>query len=192
MSRKPKSFRPSLISLESRRLLNASPHVSLRSAEVSVLGDAAPRSGQKRINVLKGDYSASRENRIADKPLRVNLTGSGKVKWLGRVRMEGVLNFGGFLPRESPSLQGQVTLTNTRGRVTLVLTGFDGHSTVPGGTFLTTASVGGDTGAFKNLLRIGNVRLGFGPITAPSPASPSTTPLTGTLTMALSLVRPRR
>ncbi|WP_165234492.1 hypothetical protein [Aquisphaera insulae] len=93
----------------------------------------------------------------------MELTGSGRMKTLGKVSMTGSLRMGGFLIQGTPDPTGTITLTNRRGSVTIALSGdgLTGNST--GSGLRLTATVREGTGAYRNLRWSGAARLELGP-----------------------------
>lgn len=193
MRRKPYSFRPESIPLESKVLLSlaASPAPQTGDpAEVTTLATTTLGASTQANNAIKGQYFAAEDNRAADAPLDVKLDGDGKVRGLGSVELSGSIQFGGFLMANQPDINGTVTLTNAKGSVTLRLTGRGGHGEVADSTFNLTASVVKGTGAYKNFRRIGTATAKFGPNTVQSIAAPS--PIGGKLTLSFNLRPPIR
>lgn len=162
------------------------PSYAPEIAETTILSDA----NTPPVNTVKGRYLATEDMRAADAPLDVKLGGIGRVKGMGRARLGGSIQFGGFRMADHPDVLGTVTLTNARGSVTVKLLGYGGYSEIPNGRFVTTASVVKGTGAFTNFRRIGTATVTFGPNTVQSIQAPS--PVGGKMTLTLDLKPPVR
>lgn len=188
MKRRPHAFRPEASILETKILLSLASGPKPQLAEVSTL--AARASQSPAINALRGRYLAPEDMRAADAPLVVKLGGAGPVQGLGRVRASGSLELGGFRVANQPDIQGVLTLSSARGSVTLKLTGYGGYSEVPGGRFVTSASIVKGTGAFANIRRTGTATIEFGPNTVRAVRAPS--PMGGLMTLTFDLQRPSR
>ena len=189
MHGKNQAFRPQATELESKLLLSLTSTPPPPTAEVSILS-----SGRAALPVttgaIAGRYFAAEDNRAADAPLHVLLNGTGRVAGLGRVKLAGSLDLGGFRRTGSNDVTGTLTLSNARGTVTLRLTGSGGFAEVPNGQFVTAASIVRGTGAFANVRRIGTVTVNFGENLVRSIQAPS--PIGGAMTITLSLRPPTR
>ena len=186
MNRKSRSFQPQADGLESKLLLSFTGTPPTDDAEVHILSD---RSGTAPavaiVNGLQGRYFAAEDNRAADQPLHVQLNANGKVDGLGRVKLSGSLDLGGFRISGSPDVGGTLTLSNARGSVKLQVTGSGGFDEVPGGRFVTTVSSIKGTGAYRGFQRSGTVTFNFGENQVRSIKAPS--PIGGGATITLSL-----
>src|SRR3954454_20614042 len=139
MNRKSRNFQPHAAELESRLLqsLTATP----QTAEVSILSQRSGTTPAAAItNTVQGRYFAAEDNRAADAPLHVQLNGNGRVNGIGRAKLSGALDLGGFRLTGSQDVNGTLTLSNARGTVRLQLTGPGGFNEVPNGRFVTTVS----------------------------------------------------
>ena len=174
MIRKARTFQPGATTLESRLLLSLA---TARSAEV--------RASKVATGSIPGRYFAPPDNRAADAPLHVDLTGAGRVRGLGRVTLRGSLDLGGFRVTGSADVSGSLILTNARGSVTLRLTGSGGFAEVPNGRFATTVAGSSGTGAYAQARRSGKVVVQFGANEVRSFAAPS--PIGGAMTVKLRL-----
>ncbi len=162
MKRKSRAFRPGTTGLEPRAMTSA--------VEVAVV--ALPTT--QIAGRLSGRYQAGMDNRAADAPLRVNLTGNGPVPGQGRIRLSGSLDFGGFRVAGAPDITGTVRLTNARGSVTLQLAGSGGFSQIPRNRFTLNATVVDATGVYAGLQGTGTATAQFARSTlrARTPQSP--------------------
>lgn len=209
MFRKSRSFRPVAAPLETRLLLSLAtdampdaPVSSTDPAEIMTLAEEtqdtsyAPEIAQTTIatgtntpttpiNTVKGRFVAGEDMRAADAPLTVKLGGTGKVTGLGRAKMAGSIQFGGYRMANHPDVLGTVTLTNARGSVTVKLLGHGGYSEIASGQFVTTATVSKGTKAFRSYQRVGTATVEFGPNT-----NPSSTATGGKMTLTLNVTRP--
>jgi hypothetical protein len=136
-------------------------------------------------NTVKGRYFAAEDNRAADAPLHVQLNGNGRVNGIGRAKLSGSLDLGGFRVAGSQDVSGTLTLSNARETVSLRLTGSGGFAEVPNGQFVTNVSVVKGTGADRGFQRDGTVTFQFGENQVRSIKAPS--PIGGTMTVTLSL-----
>lgn len=187
MNRRSRAFRPGATNLEARVVLST----ATVTPEVVLLATAKPAKSTAISGVLTGKYIATGEDlRAADAPYRVDLNGSGQVKGLGKVTMTGAINFGGVQVPNVPDVSGTVTLTNSKGSVTIQLTGSGGYGQIPNRRFGLSASIVSGTGAYSNVRGIGNANALFGPNTIQSVAAPS--PIGGSLTLKLNLRPPVR
>ncbi len=186
MNRKPQNFRPQASELESRLLLSVTTAPAPETAEVSILSE---RSGTRPAvvitSVIRGRYFAAEDNRAADAPLHVQLNGNGLVNGLGRARLKGSLDLGGFRVTGSQDVSGTLILSNGRGTVKLQVTGSGGFDEVPNGHFITDVSVVKATGAYRGFQRSGTITFDFGANQVRSLKAPS--PIGGTMTVTLSL-----
>ncbi len=190
MNRRKRTFQPSALSLEDRALTTVMTVGPMPLADVSAIRTATS-SRPVVSGRLTGNYAAEGDDsRPSDRPWHFNVAGSGDLLGLGRVRMSGAIDFGGFLAPSVPSVRGTITLRNAQGSVTIRLTGGGGHGQVLEQRFALNASIVGGTGAYRNLRGIGSGRASFGPntifcITTPCPPK-------GALTLQLDLRRPVR
>ena len=134
---------------------------------------------------IHGAYFAAADNRAADAPLPVKLNGLGRVDSLGKAKLAGSLDLGGYRLTGSNDVSGTLTLTNARGQIKLQLSGSGGFDDVPNGTFVTEATVVKATGACRGWQRTGTVTFQFGENQVRSIKAPS--PIGGTLSVTLSL-----
>lgn len=164
MERKTRAFRPQATTLEFKRLLSLTATPAPETAEVSILTE---RSGTTPAAVVtstvRGRYAAGEDNRAADAPLHVRLNGNGRVDGIGRARLSGALDLGGFRVTGSQDVSGTLVLSNARGSVRLQLAGSGGFNPVPNGRFVTTVSSVKGTGAYAGFQRTGTVLFQFGP-----------------------------
>src|SRR3954454_711837 len=108
MNRKSRNFQPHAAELESRLLqsLTATP----RSAEVSILSARSGTAPAVAItNTVQGRYFAAEDNRAADAPLHVQLNGNGRVNGIGRAKLSGSLDLGGFRVAGSQDVSGMLS-----------------------------------------------------------------------------------
>ena len=161
MRRVTREFHPGVFGLESRVVMSVA---SLRPAvQADIIRAATVKRPVATALTLRGRYDAPGDDmRPADAPLPVRLDGAGTVQGLGRVEMTGSLDFGGFLPQDIPDINGEVTLRNARGSITVGLTGFGGNSPIPNSRFRLNASITSGTGAYANLRGIGVANAQFG------------------------------
>lgn len=186
MNRKTRSFRPQAAELESKFLLSLTGAPAPDAAEVAILADRSGTTPAAAItNVVQGRYFAAEDNRAADAPLHVQLNGNGRVNGIGKARLTGALDLGGFRIAGAPDVSGTLTLSNARGTVKLRLTGSGGFGEVPGHQIVTTASVVKGTGAYRGFQREGTATFDFGANQVQSIKAPS--PIGGTLTVTLRL-----
>jgi len=187
MKLRSRSFRPDPSGLEARVLLSGGPVAGLSLAEVTRLasaGSVTVASGR-----VTGNYiSVGQDHRPSDAPWRFDLSGTGTLQGLGKVRMSGSIHFGGFLPAGRPDIVGTITLTNARGSITVRLTGHGGQGQLPNHRFALNATIVSGTGAYHALRGTGAANLAFGAnkivcITAPCPVG-------GAMTLDLALRRP--
>jgi hypothetical protein len=186
MDRKTRSFRPQTDGLESRLLLSLTATPPPEGAEVTTLSDRSGSAPAAAItNAVRGRYFAAEDNRAADAPLHVQLNGNGRVDGIGRARLTGSLDLGGFRIAGSQDVSGTLTLANARGTVKLQLTSSGGFEEVPGGRFVTSVSAVKGTGAYRGFQRSGTVTFDFGANQVQSIRAPS--PIGGAVTVTLSL-----
>lgn len=192
MHGKNQAFRPQATELEAKLLLSLTATPAPETAEVSLLssGGGAAAVPAPTTGAIAGRYFAAEDNRAADAPLHVLLNGTGRVAGLGRVKLAGSLDLGGFRRTGSNDVTGTLTLSNARGTVTLRLTGSGGFAEVPNGQFVTAASIVRGTGAFASFRRIGTVTVNFGESLVRSIQAPS--PIGGAMTVSLTLRPPVR
>ncbi len=184
MNRKPHVFQPQATPLESRLLLSLVITPSSETPEVP-----SERSGttpaEAITSTVKGSYFAVEDNRAADAPLHVQLGGTGRVNGIGRAKLSGALDLGGFRLAGATDVTGTLTLTNAKGNVKLQLSGSGGFADVPNGRFVTTVTAVKGTGAYRGFQRNGTVTVQFGPNQVRSIKAPS--PIGGTMMVTLSL-----
>jgi hypothetical protein len=189
MRRKARAFVPQATALESRSLLSATATTAPGAAEVSILSERSGTTAPVAItNTIRGTYFAPEDNRAADVPLHVSLDGMGRVRGIGRAKLSGSLDLGGFRLAGQADITGTLTLTNGRGTVTLRLTGSGGFAEVPNGRFVTSVSSIEGTGAYARFHRKGTVTFLFGPNEIRCIRAPC--PIGGAMTVRLSL-KPR-
>ena len=203
MDRKPRNFQPQAAELESKVMLSVAAATPPVDAEVTTLAAEAgstpapaegvlyttlsTRSGATTAtaitDVVPGKYHAAQDNRAADAPYHVQFQGAGKVDTLGRAKLAGQLDLGGYRVAGTPQVTGTLTLSNARGSVKLALTGgSDGFGDVPNGKFVTTATVVKATGAYRGFQRAGTVTVDFG-----ADQLPATNAVGGPATVTLAL-----
>src|SRR5262249_44396887 len=108
MKRKVRAFLPQATALESRSMLSVTATTAPKAAEVSILSERSGTTAPVAItNTIRGSYFAPEDNRAADVPLHVSLDGTGRVRGIGRARLSGSLDLGGF------GLAGQPDITGT-------------------------------------------------------------------------------
>jgi hypothetical protein len=186
MNRTARSFQPQATELESKLLLSLTATPAPETAEVTILSDRSGTTPAVAItNTVHGRYFAAEDNRAADAPLHVQLNGNGRVNGIGKAKLSGSLDLGGFRIAGSHDVSGTLTLSNAKGTVKLRLTGSGGFNDVPNGQFLTTISVVKGTGAYRGYQRSGTVTFDFGANQVQSIKAPS--PIGGTMTVTLSL-----
>lgn len=183
---KRKAFQPQAAELESKLLLSYTGAPAPSTAEVSILADRSGSTPATAItNSVKGNYFAAEDNRAADAPLHVQLNGNGRVNGLGRAKLSGSLDLGGFRVAGMNDVGGTLTLSNGKGTVKLELSGAGGFNQVPNGTFVTNVTATSGTGAYRGFQRSGTVTFHFGESQVRSIKSPS--PIGGAMTVTLSL-----
>ncbi|QEH31747.1 hypothetical protein OJF2_02120 [Aquisphaera giovannonii] len=148
--RTDRALRPRIDGLETRLVPSARPVVALAVARVPLAG-----AGQ-------GTYHVAHDNRAADQPATVELSGVGRARLLGRVTISGTLLMGGFLAPGTPDISGTITVADGRGTLGLRVGGPGGSATIPGSRFRLDATLEGGTGAYRNLRGAGVARLSFG------------------------------
>src|SRR5262245_61261334 len=186
MKRKVRAFLPQAIALESRSMLSAIATTAPEAAEVSILSERSGTTAPVAMtNTIRGTYFAPEDNRAADAPLHVSLDGIGRVRGIGRAKLSGSLDLGGFPLAGQPDVSGTLTLTNARGVVTLRLTGSGGFAEVPNGRFVTSVSSVEGTGAYARFHRKGTVTFLFGANEVRCIQAPC--PIGGDVTVQLSL-----
>jgi hypothetical protein len=142
-------------------------------------------AGAATAHTIQGRYFAAEDNRSADAPLHVSLSGMGAIRGIGRAKLSGFLDLGGFHPAGRPDVSGTLTLTNARGTLTLRLTGSGGSADVPDSRLVTTVSGVKGTGAYAGVRHHGTVAFQFGPNQILSFAAHG--PIGGQLTVTLRL-----
>jgi hypothetical protein len=186
MDRKPRVFQPQATELESKILMSLTATPAPETAGVSILEERSGTTPAVAItNTVKGRYFAAEDNRAADAPLHVQLNGNGRVNGIGKAKLSGSLDLGGFRLTGSQDVNGSLTLSNAKGTVKLQLTGSGGFNEVPNGRFVTTISAVKGTGAYAGFQREGTVIFQFGENQVRSIKAPS--PIGGTMTVTLSL-----
>jgi hypothetical protein len=182
MDRKTHRFQPQTTELESKLLLSVA---STRPAEVSSIAQRGrPTSAAVSANAIQGRYFAAEDNRAADAPLHVQLTGNGRLNGAGKVDLSGSLDLGGFSVAGSKDVRGTLTLSNAKGAVTIQLTGSGGSKNLPNNKFVTTVSAVTGTGAYRGIHRRGTATFQFGANQVRSFVAPS--PIGGTMSITLS------
>ena len=188
MKRKARAFLPQATALESRSMLSATATMAPEAAEVSILSERSGTTAPVAItNTIRGSYFAPEDNRAADVPLHVSLQGIGRVRGIGRAKLSGSLDLGGFRVPGQADISGALTLTNARGTVTLRLTGSGGFAQVPDGRFVTSVSSVAGTGAYAGFHRKGAVTFLFGENEVRCIRAPC--PIGGAMTVILGLKR---
>ena len=186
MDRKRRSFQPQSNELETRNLLSAGAMPGPELATISMMSE---RSGSTPsvaiVSKVHGHYFALEDNRAADAPLHVRLDGLGRVEGVGRAKLSGSLDLGGFRITGQNDVTGTLTLSNARGSVKLRVTGSNGFAEVPNGQFVTNVTFVRGTGAFRGFQRSGTVTFQFGENLVRSIKAPS--PIGGDVTITLSL-----
>ena len=114
-----------------------------------------------------------------------SFTGNDLVDSLGKAKLSGSLDLGGFRVSGSQDVSGTMTLSNAKGTVKLVLTGSGGFNAVPNGEFVTTVSAVKGTGVYQGFQRSGTVTFDFGASHVPFRKSGG--PIGGSMTVTLSL-----
>jgi hypothetical protein len=186
MNRNTRSCQPQATELESKLLLSLMATPAPETAEVAILSERSGTTPAVAItNTVKGRYFAAEDNRAADAPLHVQLNDNGRVNGIGRAKLSGSLDLGGFRVAGSQDVSGTLTLSNARGTVSLRLTGSGGFAEVPNGQFVTNVSVVKGTGAYRGFQRDGTVTFQFGENQVRSIKAPS--PIGGTMAVTLSL-----
>jgi hypothetical protein len=186
MKRKARVFRPQATALESKSLLSVTATTAPEPAEVSILSERGGTTAPIAItDTITGSYFAAEDNRAADAPLHVSLNGTGRVRGIGRAKLSGSLDLGGFRISGQPDVSGTLTLTNARGTVSLRLTGSGGFAEVPNGRFVTSVSKVNGTGAYASFHRKGTVTFLFGENEVRSIKAPS--PIGGAMAVRFSL-----
>lgn len=138
MKRKSRAFRPGATSLEPRAMTSAVDVLPLAATTTVIAGR------------LPGTYRAGKDNRAVDAPLRVNLSGKGRIQGQ-QLNLSGALDFGGLRGAGIPDITGTVRLKGVRGTITLQLSGNGGTAPIPKGRFTLDATVVGSTGIYTGL-----------------------------------------
>lgn len=144
------ALRPAVDSLETRLALSQmSVMPMVHTADVASATTLSNRS-------IAGQASGSVRHVLSnpDAGQSFNLSGSGRFKGLGTVRVSGTVHGTGFIMGGTST--GKVTLSNSKGSITLALTGpaQSGFSALPDSyQYVIT----GGTGAYRSLSGHGNV-----------------------------------
>ena len=171
MKPKSRAFRPGLAGLEPRALMSVAEIAPLVASSVVIAGK------------IQSKYQAGLDARAADAPLRVKLTGAGKVQ--GPVKMAGTLDFGGLRLPLAPDVTGTVRLSNAKGSITLALSGAGGSIVIPRSRVVLDATIVGGTGIYASLQGSGTATAVFAKSTLK--AKTLTAPIAGNATFTLNL-----
>src|SRR6476620_9135253 len=97
MDRKPRVFQPRASELESKILLSLTATPAPETAEITILEERSGTTPAVAItNTVKGRYFAAEDNRAAYAPLHVQLNGNGRGNGIGKAKLSGSLDLGGF------------------------------------------------------------------------------------------------